>query len=475
MIFESKTIEVDIFLPCINLAIEYDGYYHHDLSAKDEQKCRVLREYGVNLIRVRSNTLPMIQAYGALILNHVKNNIESLTSCIEGIFKYITENFHTQKYKSIQLIEFPSVDIQRDELQIYQNKMILNIKKSIASTHRYLTKEWDFELNGSIKPEHVTAGVSTKVWWKCDKGHPSYKMAVNKRTSGSGCNVCAGKVVAPETCLLSTHPLLCTEWNSELNTGITPLNVSHGSERVVWWNCENGHQYKASICSRTGRGQGCSYCNGQAVNDENCLATLFPKLLEEWDYEKNDSLLPTNVRAQSNKVVYWKCAKGHSWKVVISSRSGGGSCCPYCKGLLPTEETCLATINSKLASEWNHEKNGELTPENVMPKSGKRVWWICSNGHTWEATIASRSNGSGCPYCRGRKVCEDNSLESVEPELSKEWHPTKNGDLTPNDVTRSSRKKVWWFCRNCQREWEAFVYSRSKNGVCKCGGNNRRT
>ena len=30
------------------------------------------------------------------------------------------------------------------------------------------------------------------------------------------------------------------------------------------------------------------------------------------------------------------------------------------------------------------------------------------------------------------------------PHLVKEWHPTKNGDLTPKDVTYGSNKKVWW-------------------------------
>ena len=32
------------------------------------------------------------------------------------------------------------------------------------------------------------------------------------------------------------------------------------------------------------------------------------------------------------------------------------------------------------------------------------------------------------------------------PHLVKEWHPTKNGELTPNDITHGSDKKVWWRC-----------------------------
>ncbi|MCD8196887.1 MAG: zinc-ribbon domain-containing protein, partial [Lachnospiraceae bacterium] len=33
----------------------------------------------------------------------------------------------------------------------------------------------------------------------------------------------------------------------------------------------------------------------------------------------------------------------------------------------------------------------------------KKVWWKCENGHEWRATIASRSNGCGCPVCLGRR------------------------------------------------------------------------
>ena len=32
------------------------------------------------------------------------------------------------------------------------------------------------------------------------------------------------------------------------------------------------------------------------------------------------------------------------------------------------------------------------------------------------------------------------------PHLVKEWHPTMNGDLTPEDITHGSKKKVWWLC-----------------------------
>ncbi|MBQ4558636.1 MAG: zinc-ribbon domain-containing protein [Clostridia bacterium] len=56
-------------------------------------------------------------------------------------------------------------------------------------------------------------------------------------------------------------------------------------------------------------------------------------------------------------------------------------------------------------AEWNWEKNDGLglNPEILTLGSGKKVWWKCSKGHKWQARIADRNKGRGCPYCSGRK------------------------------------------------------------------------
>ena len=53
---------------------------------------------------------------------------------------------------------------------------------------------------------------------------------------------------------------------------------------------------------------------------------------------------------------------------------------------------------------WHfYEKNKELKPEYFAANSGKKVWWKCKEGHEWQAIIADRNRGNGCPYCSGRK------------------------------------------------------------------------
>ena len=129
------------------------------------------------------------------------------------------------------------------------------------------------------------------------------------------------------------------------------------------------------------------------------------RLMAEWNFEKNNKLgldLKT-LTLGSNKKAWWKCDKGHEWLAVIGSRKKEHGC-PYCAGQKSLRgKNDLQTINPKLASEWNFQKNNGLIPTEVMPNSGKKVWWKCEKGHEWQAVIASRNSGCGCPECAKQK------------------------------------------------------------------------
>lgn len=62
-----------------------------------------------------------------------------------------------------------------------------------------------------------------------------------------------------------------------------------------------------------------------------------------------------------------------------------------------------------------------------------------------------------------------NCLASTHPEVSKQWHPTKNLPLTPYDITYGSGKKIWWKCNVSEDHiWEASINNRSKLPNKKC-------
>ena len=261
---------------------------------------------------------------------------------------------------------------------------------------------------------------------------------------------------------------LLAEWDSERNLPLTPETVSRGSKRRVFWRCANGHSWQAAVHTRSGSGTGCPYCSGRLpVPGETDLATRYPDLAAEWHPTKNGDLTPSDVLPGSHRLVWWQCPHGHEWRAQIKSRVSGAGC-PICSNrALLRGVNDLATNNPELARQWHPTKNGDLAPADVVPGTRRKVWWVCDKGHEWRAAVSARVNGSGCPVCTSKKIVPGiNDLASQYPAVAKEWHPEKNGSLTPEQVAPASNKKVWWICDK-GHEYQATVASRTqRNGGC---------
>jgi len=270
-----------------------------------------------------------------------------------------------------------------------------------------IAAEWLQERNGKLTPTSVVPGSHRKVWWRCHKGH-EYEMIIGNRTrQGQGCPFCANKRVCKDNSLASLNPDLAAQWIYEKNRPLTPKDVVPGSNRRVWWKCDQGHQWEAPI-ERRSRGIGCPYCSGRRVTVECNLMVVNPGLASEWHPTKNEYLTPDQVAPNSHLRVWWQCDIGHEWRTTVNSRAKGTGC-PQCnpKGKTPrrkaTAEYNLATEYPLLAEEWHPIKNNKREPIDFTPGSGKKIWWICKMGHEWEARIQSRTRGTGCPYCSARK------------------------------------------------------------------------
>jgi Probable Zinc-ribbon domain len=201
------------------------------------------------------------------------------------------------------------------------------------------------------------------------------------------------------------------------------------------------------------------------------LAEDRPDLLLEWHPTKNIGISPHTVTKSASIKVWWVCRanKVHEWQAFIANRNRKGrrDGCPFCSGRYATKETSLLVKYPELANQWHPTKNGELTPDKVKTFTSKKVWWLCSKDdkHEWQATVGSRQK-NGCPYCSGKKPTKEHNLQSVNPVVSKEWHPSKNKPMLPKDVTPFSNKKVWWKCSTCSHEWIAIVNNRAKGRGC---------
>lgn len=149
-----------------------------------------------------------------------------------------------------------------------------------------------------------------------------------------------------------------------------------------------------------------------------------------------------------------------------------------------------------ISLQWHPTKNGDLTIEDALDRD--KVWWLCTDNkncaenctrvHEYEMRIHDRfdPNGEpkrGCPFCNSRgshgKFCPCNSLEARFPVLATEWNYLKNAQLTkklPSMYSYASGVKVSWICGECEHEYDAYIYSRTRSnrnptGCPKCRDN----
>ena len=196
----------------------------------------------------------------------------------------------------------------------------------------------------------------------------------------------------------------------------------------------------------------------------NSLAKMHPELLTEWS-ERNGDLKPQDISYGSNRRVWWLGKCGHTWLASIKNRSNGSGC-PFCSGnQVMYGINDLKSLRPAIAAEWS-AKNRPLLASDVTVRANKKVWWKCKKcGYEWQARVADRTEGHGCPACAGAIVfVGHNDLATMNPGIAAEWGEENEG--SPSLYSPKSRKKVWWTCNACGYHWEAVIYTRVHNPKC---------
>jgi len=359
-------------------------------------------------------------------------------------------------------------------------------RNSMKSTHPKMASEFHAKRNKNLSPDTLLAGTNKKLWWKCSKCEHEWNAGGNHRRRGSGCPVCSNHRVHIDgrNSLGALFPEIAKDLHPERNNDIRADKILPGTDKKLWWLCGNcDHEWLTHGYSRTGsQKSGCPACKNKAlhIDGRNSLKSRFPKISKEW-HPGNESL-PEEVLAGSGNRVRWKCSTcGHDWVTKIINRTGEKKTgCRACSNLEIHRDgrNSLASQHPEIASEFHPHRNGKKTPKDVVSGSAKMVWWICKVcDWEWDTSIVQRTkkNGTGCPSCYGRTVRPGKKawLSLDSPAVAKQFHPAKNGNITPDNISGGSGKKVWWLCEICKNEWAAQISSRTGQGVgCPyCSGN----
>ena len=231
-------------------------------------------------------------------------------------------------------------------------------------------------------------------------------------------------------------------------------------------------------------------------NYQQTLLYTHPCVAAKWHPYRNGALTPDMVTSKQSKKVWWFFSYDDpdtgrhfdfEWSARIHNVVKYTFECPFLAGKAVWKGfNDLQTKRPDVAKRWHPSKNGALTPDMVTPNSVKRVWWFFpyddpdTGRHfdfEWPANIRNVvSNDSECPFLTGRAVWKGfNDLQTKRPDVAKRWHPSKNGALTPDMVTPTQAKTVWWFFpyddpdtgRHFDFEWSARIFQ-AANYVFEC-------
>lgn len=225
---------------------------------------------------------------------------------------------------------------------------------------------------------------------------------------------------------------------------------------ATWNNGFTSYKYKGQTFAQWCRDNGYTYM----------LQELdFPWLNVTYGFQTIEAL-----NRGFDKKIRWVCAKGHAFMAKPVHRTNGQMLvCPYCKGSrLSTLDHSIRHDMPAIVSEWDTAKNG-VTADEVVSGSGKKYWWICPNGHSYQSSPSHRRDGRGCPYCANLKIMVGyNDLATTHPELAKEWD-YQNNTILPTQITYGNDKKVWWVCSKGHHYQCAPIYrTYNKNGCPYC-------
>ncbi len=335
---------------------------------------------------------------------------------------------------------------------------------SFASCEK--SRYWHYQKNSGVSPRNVAKNTHTKYWFKCETCKHAFENALNNAKNGQWCPYCSipNKKLCKEECAFCYNRSFASHekavfWDYQKNEK-SPREIAKSSiVTKYWFKCEKcGHGFDMNLGSITNGSQWCPYCGGKKLCKDDCISCFKRSFASHekavfWDYQKNEKS-PREISKSANMKYWFKCQTcRHGFDMRLGDITNGGCWCPYCS--IPIKklckDDCSFCYNRSFASHeksnsWDYEKN-EKTPKQVAKSTDDKYWFKCQKcKHCFDIRLSDITNGGcWCPYCGGKKLCEDDCSFCYERsfashEKSNSWDYEKN-KKTPREVARSSHKK----------------------------------
>ena len=324
-----------------------------------------------------------------------------------------------------------------------------------------LLEEYDYEKNNEagVDVNTLTASTSKKVWWKCKECGRSWLATIasrNDKKKYHGCPYCSGRnVIVGETDLLSQYPDVAQEWNYEKNGELKPSDISAKSSKSVWWRCIEGHEWKASVSNRTINKSGCPRCNIENVNSF-CEQAVFYYIKQAFpDAINSDYHIGTELDIYIPDIQTAIEYDGEVWhnleNRVQNDIKKNQLCVDNGITIIRIREPKTRPIDNCIIFERYDSTTNKSLDDVII----RLLQYLSIND-----IVVDTTNDTGRILEQFATKKYNNSLAACYPDIAAEWHPTKNGNLTPDRVSKSAGRTVWWLGK-CGHEWAMPINART--------------
>jgi transcription elongation factor Elf1 len=266
--------------------------------------------------------------------------------------------------------------------------------------------------------------------------------------------------------LADVLPEVAAEWHPTRNHPLRPEDVKPRSNRKVWWQCREGHEWRTAITHRA-RGRHCPQCLlwGTSAQQIRLAAEL------------TALGLPVSARHSPIEVTGRRPVRGDivlaNWRIVIELDGE----------FWHTDQVARDQVQTKalLGAGWHvlRLREGNLPRLDVGEMHVPVPTY--ADAHTLTCAALDGLVQLGCDIpdtgnyrADGQLIAtkradadiyapRDISLASEFPDIAAEWHPTKN-TTTPDRVAPFANTKAWWTCATCGHQWQALIANRAQHG-----------
>ena len=382
-------LELDIFIPSLNLAIEPGSWHWHKTkSIRDSEKRHLCQEHGIRLITIFTDY-----------------NEDDLPYPDDCLTTSMTLGYTDEIADTIALIEelakLCGCEHRIDAAiwrQIVDNAYINSRKKT---TQQFIEELQDILPYVNILGDYT--GALNPIQCQCTRCGHIWESIPHSLLRGHGCRKCANKALGQSQ--RKTHEQFLEEMN-KINPSVEIVGHYHLSSQHIACRCRVcSHSWRA-LPSNLLKGRGCPVCARTTQAAEKRKS--HHKFVEELKC-CNGQIEVLGQYIKSSQKIECRCLVCNCIWTSLPNGLLRGRGCPQCASVQRKQtqkETLLKRcgslqeVNPTLAEQWHPTKNQSKTPLQVLPGSSSKAWWLCPTcGHEWQAVIDSRNRGHGCPVC----------------------------------------------------------------------------